>query len=76
MIVEICVKHKVEYCPYLSEAQKRIRDIDNKVKHVGYSPTKLDCINVMKCMQDLVSKLRDAEIKLGEEIREEIFKAV
>lgn len=75
-IIDILVKHKVEPHLYLAEAKKRIVMIDNKVKHQGYSPSKIDCINGIKAMEELISRLRNKEIKLTEGIRNKIYEGL
>jgi len=71
-IVEVLVKHKVESYLYFQEVKKRVTEIDNKIKHQGYSPSKIDAINGIKAMEDLISRLRDKELKLTEEIKNKI----
>jgi HEPN domain-containing protein len=75
-IIDILVKHKVEPYLYLKEVKKRVLVIDNKIKHQGYSPSKIDCINGIKVMEELISRLRDKKIKLTEEIRNEIYRGL
>jgi len=75
-IVDILVKYKIEPYLYLSEAKKHITDITNKIKHSGYIPSKSDCIFAIKAMEELISKLRDKEIKLTEEIRNKIYQGL
>jgi len=75
-IIDILVKHEVQTHPYLTEAKKHIVRIDNKIKHQGYSPSKIDCINGIKVMEELIAKLRDKEIKLSEEIRNKIYEGL
>jgi len=75
-IIEILVSHKIESYPYLSEASKHVLVIDNKIKHQGYSPSKVDCINGIKAMEELISKLRSKEIKLSEDIRNKIYEGL
>ena len=75
-IIDVLVKHKVEPYLFLAEAKKRVLMIDNKIKHQGYSPSKIDCINGIKAMEELISKLRDKEIKLTEEIRNKIYQGL
>ena len=75
-IIDVLVKHKVEQYLYLTEARKRVLIIDNKIKHQGYSPSKIDCINGIKAMEELISKLRDKEIKLTEEIKNKIYEGL
>jgi hypothetical protein len=71
-IIEVLVKYKVEPHLYLNEVRKRVIDIDNKVKHQGYLPTKIDAMNGIKAMEDLISKLRNKDLVLSDEIRNKI----
>ena len=75
-IIEILVKHKVEPFLFLSEVKKRVALIDNKIKHQGYSPSKIDSINGVKAIEELISKLRDKEIKLTDEIKNKIYEGL
>jgi HEPN domain-containing protein len=75
-IIEILVKEKKGPYDYFSEAKKHVCLVDNKIKHQGYSPTKIDCINSMKVMEELMFRLKDNEIKLSEDVRNIIFGAV
>jgi len=75
-IIDILVKEKVESHLYLVEAKKHILKIDNKIKHQSYSPSKIDCINAIKVMEELISRLRGKELKLTEETRNKIYKAL
>jgi len=75
-IIDICVKHKVGPYAYLSEAKKHICSVDNKIKHQGYAPSKIDCINGIKVMEELISKLKDKEIKLTRELRDKIYAGI
>jgi len=75
-IIDILAKYKVETYLYLLEAKKHILGIDNKIKHQGYSPSKIDCINGIKAMEELISKLRDKEIKLTDEVKNKIYEGL
>lgn len=75
-IIDILVKHKVEPFLYLTEAKKRVVLIDNKIKHQGYSPSKIDCINGIKAIEELISRLRGKDIRLTEEIRNKIYQGL
>ena len=75
-IIDIWVKHKVDCYLYLAEVKKRVLIIDNKIKHQAYSSTKLECLNAIKAMEELISCLRDKEIKLTEEIRNKIYQGL
>lgn len=75
-VIELLVKEK-SYCyQYLDEAQKRVTLIDNKIKHTGYSPSPPECITALKAMQDLMSHLKNKEIKISDELRNKIFESL
>ena len=75
-IIDILMKHKIEPYLYLAEVKKHVVRIDNKIKHQGYSPSKIDCINGIKAMEELISKLRDKEIELSEDVRNKIYEGL
>lgn len=75
-IIDVLVKYKVEPFLYLTEARKHVLVIDNKIKHQGYSPSKVDCINGIKAMEELISKLRNKEIELTEDIKNKIYEGL
>jgi len=63
-IIDILIKNKIEPYVHLSEANNKILQIDNKVKHQGYIPSKIDAINGMKIMEEILSILKDINIAL------------
>jgi hypothetical protein len=71
-IIEVLVKYKVEPYLYLNEVRKRVIDIDNKVKHQGYAPSKIDAINGIKAMEDLIGQLKDRDLILSDEVKAKI----
>ena len=75
-IMDILTKHKVEPYLYLEEVRKHVLVIDNKIKHQGYCPSKIDCINGIKAMEELIAKLRNTDMKLTEEIRNKIYEGL
>jgi hypothetical protein len=78
-VIDVLVSQKIEPYRYLTEVKKHILTIDNKVKHQGYTPSKIECINgmkAMKAMEDLISKLRDKEIEIPEDVRKRIFEGL
>lgn len=75
-VIELLVKEKTLSYQYFDEAKKRVTLIDNKIKHTGYSPSPPQCISALKAMQDLMSKLKDKEIKISEELRNKIFESL
>lgn len=75
-IIDVLVKYKVEPYLYLEEARKHVLVIDNKIKHNAYSPSKIDCINGIKAMEELIAKLRNVDMKLTEEIKNKIYEGL
>lgn len=75
-IMDVLTKHKVEPYLYLEEARKHVLLIDNKIKHQGYSPSKVDCINGIKAMEEVIAKLRNVDMKLSEEVRNKIYEGL
>jgi len=75
-IIEVLVKYKVEPHLYLDEVRKRVIDIDNKVKHQGYCPSKIESINGIKAMEELIAKLRNMDMKLTDEIKDKIYEGL
>lgn len=75
-VIDVLAKNKKGPYAYLQEARKHISLIDNKIKHQGYSPSKIDCINALKAIEDLESRLKDNEIELEEEIRNKIYEGL
>ena len=71
-IMGILTKYKVEPYLYLEEARKHVLVID-KVKHQGYSPSKVESINGIKATEELLAKLKNSELRITDEIREKIF---
>jgi hypothetical protein len=75
-IIDLLTKHKVQPYLYLEEARKHVLVIDNKIKHQGYCPTKVDCINGIKAIEEVVAKLRNMEMKLTEDVRNKIYEGL
>jgi HEPN domain-containing protein len=75
-IIDVLMKYKVEPYLYLTEARKHVLVIDNKTKHQGYTPSKIDCINGIKAMEELIGRLRNIEMKLTDEVRNKIFEGL
>ena len=75
-IVDILVKYKIEPYRYLTEAKKYVITIDNKIKHQGYAPSKIDSINAIKAMEELIGKLRGTDIEIVDEVRDKIFEGI
>lgn len=75
-IIDVLTKYKVEPYLYLEEVRKHVLVIDNKIKHNAYSPSKIDCINGIKAMEELIAKLRNVDMKLTEEIKNKIYEGL
>lgn len=72
-IIDILVSNKIGFYVYLKEIQNKLLAIDNKVKHQGYIPSKIECINAIGAMEGLISKSRDQKIDLKEDIKKKIY---
>lgn len=75
-IIDVLTKHKVGPYLYLEEVRRHVLVIDNKTKHQGYCPSKIDCINGIKAMEELVAKLRNVNLKLTEEVKNKIYEGI
>ena len=75
-IIDLLVKYKVEPYSHFGEARKRVTEIANRVKHQGYVPSKNEAILGIKAMEELISGLRDKEIKLTDEIKNKIYQGL
>jgi hypothetical protein len=73
-IIEIWVARKYLHFLYMSEARKHALDIDNKIKHEGYTPTRRDCIDGMRSIHDLFEKLKGFE--LTDEMRTKLYEGL
>lgn len=72
-LINIMVKHNAGPTQHLKEVKKHVLTIDNKIKHQGYNPSKVDCINAIKSMEELTFKLKKKDIVITDEIREKIY---
>jgi HEPN domain-containing protein len=75
-IIDVLTKYKIEPFLYLEEARKHVLMIDNKIKHNAYSPSKIDCINGIKAMEELIAKLRNTTLKLTDEVKNKIYEGL
>lgn len=75
-VIDLLVKYKVKPYSHFVEARKRLTEIANRVKHQGYVPSKKEAILGIKAMEELISRLRDKEIKLTEEIKNKIYQGL
>jgi len=75
-IIEICVSEGVGPVEYLKEIKKHVLDIDNRVKHQGYTPSKKDCIDAIKATEDFINKAKIYSFEVTEEIKEKIYSGV
>ena len=75
-IIAIAIRYKKGHIKHMEEAKKNVSEIDNKSKHLGYVPTKVDCINALKIMEELNKNLKEVKIELTEEILDKIYSNV
>jgi hypothetical protein len=72
-IIDKLIKHKIEPYIHLQEARKRVLQLDNKVKHQGYKPNKIEMINGMKIMEELLDYFNNNNLIIPENVRNEIY---
>ena len=75
-IIEFCTSERIGPIDYFAEAKKHITSVDNKTKHQGYVPSKAECINALKIIEELILRLESNPIKLTEEMRNRIYGVV
>jgi hypothetical protein len=72
-IIEILVAERIGPVEYMTEVKKHLLQLDNKNKHQGYNPSKLDCVNAIKALEDLVQRLRTQPLELPKAVRSKIY---
>lgn len=75
-IIDVCISDRIGPSEHLKEAKRLVLDVDNKVKHQGYVPNKIDCINALKIMEELSAELNKLEIKLEEDVKNKIYGSI
>ena len=75
-IINIAIKYDVGPTKYFDETRKFVTEIDNKIKHMGYSPSKTESIHAIKIMEELSKNLENYDITLTEEIINKIYSGV
>lgn len=75
-IIELAVKYDLGPIKFFEQARKHVTDIDNKIKHVGYAPSKSDTIHAIKSMEELSKELENCSIELEEEIINKIYSGI
>lgn len=72
-IIEIAIKLKVGPIKHFGEAKKHVLDMDNQIKHRGYTPSKIECIFAIKIMEELCQNLEGYPLTLTDEITKKIY---
>jgi hypothetical protein len=72
-ILDICISEKIGPIDYLKELIKHVLEIDNKVKHQGYSPDKIDCINAITAVEEFLKKANKYPLKMNDVVKKKIF---
>ncbi|MHB1830737.1 MAG: hypothetical protein ACYCO0_05080 [Candidatus Micrarchaeaceae archaeon] len=75
-IIDFLVKINKGPTRFLTEAKNKICRFDNKVKHTGYSPDKIDCVNAIKAIEELRRELESSKINLTADEEKELFKGI
>ena len=61
---------------YFGEAKKHVLDMDNQIKHRGYTPSKIECIFAIKIMEELCQNLEGYQLTLTDEITKKIYSGI
>ena len=75
-IIEIAIKYKVGPIKYFGEVKKHVLDMDNQIKHIGYTPSKIECIFAIKSMEELCQNLEGYPLTLTDEITKKIYSGI
>lgn len=75
-IIEIAIKHNIGPTKFFEQARKYVTDVDNKIKHTGYVPSKPETIHALKSMEELSRELENCQITLTEDIINKIYAGV
>jgi len=75
-ILDLCVSENIGPVNYLKELGKHILDISNKIKHTGYSPSKVDCITAIAAFEDFLKKTPKYPFSLNEATKKKIFMGI
>jgi len=57
------IERALEPCLYLLWARKHAFVVDNRIKHQGYSPSRVDCDNGIEAMEELIAESRNMKTK-------------
>ncbi len=75
-ILDICIANDVGPKEYLQEIIKHVLEVDNKVKHQGYKPQKIDAINAVSAFEGLIKQAKKYPFKPSKEVRDKIFAGI
>jgi len=75
-IIDLAIKYDIGPTKFFSETGKYVTEIDNKIKHMGYSPSKQESIHAIKIMEELIINFDKYQITLTEEIINKIYSGV
>jgi hypothetical protein len=75
-LLDICISDNIGPVDYLKEIVKHVLEIDNKTKHQGYKPSKLDCINAIASVEGFLNKVNKYPFKINESVKAKIFSGI
>lgn len=75
-IIELAIKYDLGPIKFFEQARKHVTDVDNKIKHVGYTPSKSDTIHAIKSMEELSRELENCSIELTDQIINKIYSGI
>ena len=75
-ILDICIASNIGPKEYLKELIKHVVDVDNKIKHQGFRPQKVDAINAISAFEGFIQRVKKYPFKVTDEIKEKIFSGI
>lgn len=75
-IINLAIKYDIGPIKFFGETRKYVTEIDNKIKHMGYSPSKTESIHAIKNMEELITNFDKYHIKLTDEIINKIYSGI
>ena len=75
-IINLAIKYNIGPIKYFGETRKYVTEIDNKIKHMGYSPSKTESIHAIKIMEELIKNFDTYQITLTDEIINKIYSGI
>ncbi len=75
-IIDLCIANNIGPKEYLQELIKHVLDVDNQIKHQGFKPGKIDCVNAISAFEGFIKMVKKYHFEVTDEIRKKIFSGV